>query len=121
MSAAPPIHIEGDIEMRIPHGHVMARLGRALGRLPLPPAAAHVRFTNVNGSRGGDDIRCAVVVELPRQACLRVERLAATPRLAFDASYRRLVRQLERARERGQQARRHPKKYYAASRALGGA
>ena len=118
MNVPTAIHIDGDIDPRIPRGHVMARLEHALSRLPMPPVATHVRFTDVNGSKGSDDICCALVVELPRQPCLHAECLAATPRLAFDATCRRLVRQLERSRGRRRQDRRHPKKYYAAARAL---
>jgi hypothetical protein len=43
----------------------------------------------------------------------RGERLAPTPRLAFDASYDRVVRQLERCRECWQDSRRRPRTYYA--------
>ena len=118
MSAAKAIYIEGDIGPRIPRGHVTTRLSRALSRLPVQPVGARVRFSDVNGPKGGDDIRCTVLVELPRRPAIRVEHQAATPRLAFDASYDRLVRLLERSRERWQNERRHPKKYYAASRLL---
>ena len=116
MSAAKAIHIEGEIGRRIPRAHVTARLSQALSRLPVHPVAARVRFSDVNGPKGGNDIRCAVLVEMPRRPAIRVERQATTPRLAFDASYERLVRQLERSRERWQNERRHPKKYYVASR-----
>jgi len=116
MSAEPAIHIEGAIGRPIPRGHVTTRLSQALSRLPVHPVAAHVRFSDVNGPKGGIDIRCTLLVELPRRPAIRVEREATTPRLAFDASYERLVRLLERSRERWQDERRHPKKYYAASR-----
>jgi ribosome-associated translation inhibitor RaiA len=117
MSAERAIHIEGErIGRLIPREHVIARLDQALSRLPLHPVAARVRFSDVNGPKGGPDIRCALLVELPGRPPIRVEREAITPRLAFDATYERLVRQLERSRERWQDERRHPKKYYAASR-----
>jgi ribosome-associated translation inhibitor RaiA len=110
------IQIAGNVKRRIPRGHVTNRMSRALSRLPLHPVAAHITFSDVNGPRGGLDIRCAVLVELPRQPSIRVERVAKTPRLAFDATYDRVVRQLERCRERWQDDRRHPKKYYLAKR-----
>ena len=112
------ILIEGNVGRRIPRAHIATRLSRALSRLPVSPVTAHVRFSDVNGPKGGLDIRCTVLVELPRQPAIRVERLAETPRLAFDASYDRVVRQLERSRERWQNDRRHPKKYYLAKRLL---
>jgi ribosome-associated translation inhibitor RaiA len=49
-----------------------------------------------------------------------VERSAVTPRLAFDAAIGVLERQLERYYERERENKRHPKKYFAASRALAG-
>jgi ribosome-associated translation inhibitor RaiA len=96
------IHIEGSVGRPIPRGHVGARMRRVLSRLPVNPVTAHVTFADVNGPKGGNDIRCTVLVELPRQPSIRVERLAPTPRLAFDASYDRVVRQLEQYRERWQ-------------------
>jgi putative sigma-54 modulation protein len=110
------IHIEGNVDRPIPSGHVRTRMRRVLSRLPVQPVTAHVTFADVNGPKGGNDIRCAVLVALPRQPSIRVERLAPTPRLAFDASYDRVARQLERCRERWQDSRRRPRKYYAARR-----
>lgn len=112
------IQINGNVGRPIPRAHVGARLRRVLSRLPVNPVTAHVTFTDVNGPKGGNDIRCAVLIELPRQPSIRVERLASTPRLAFDASYDRVVRQLEEYRERRQNSRRHPRKQYAARRLL---
>jgi ribosome-associated translation inhibitor RaiA len=114
--AAMQIQIEGNLGRPIPRAHVTARLRRALSRVPVQPVTAHVRFADVNGPKGGNDIRCVVLVELPGQPAIRVERLASTPRLAFDTSYDRVVRQLERCRDRWQDSQRHPKKYYAAKR-----
>jgi hypothetical protein len=112
------IYIEADVDRPIPRGHIRARMRRVLSRLPVRPLTAHVTFTDVNGPKGGNDIRCAVLVELPRQPSIRVERLAPTPRLAFDGSYDRVVRRLEQYRERWQESGRHPRKYYAARRLL---
>jgi ribosome hibernation promoting factor len=112
------IHVQGDGSGRIPRVYVTARLSRVLARLPLDPVTAHVTFSDVNGPKGGNDIRCAVLVDLPHQPAIRVERLAPTPRLAFDAAYDRVARQLERHRERWQDSRRRPKKYFAARRVL---
>lgn len=112
------IRIEGRVSHRIPRAHIVTRLSRALGRLPFAPVTAHVTFSDVNGPKGGADIRCAVLVALPHQPAIRVERRATTPRGAFDETCDRIVRQLERCRERWQDGRRHPKKYYVAKRLL---
>jgi ribosome-associated translation inhibitor RaiA len=63
-------------------------------------------------------MRCALTVRLPFRPCIRVERSAVTPRLAFDGAFAVLERQLERYRERDRDSKRHPKKYFAARRAL---
>lgn len=62
------IRIEGRVSHRIPRAHIVTRLSRALGRLPLAPVTAHVTFSDVNGPKGGADIRCAVLVALPQPA-----------------------------------------------------
>jgi putative sigma-54 modulation protein len=118
MTATTQIRIEGNVGHPIPRSHITTRLSRALGRLPLAPVTAHVTFSDVNGPKGGEDIRCAVLVEVPHQPAIRVERVAASPRVAFDESCDRIIRQLERSRERWQDGRRHPKKYYVAKRLL---
>ena len=112
------IQIQGTTGGRIPRVYVTTRMTRALGRVPLDPVTAHITFSDVNGPKGGNDIRCAVLVDLPHQPSIRVERLAPTPRLAFDATYDRVARQLDRYRERWQDSRRHPKTYFAAKRLL---
>ena len=112
------VHIEGRLTRAIPRAHVTTRMRGVLSRLPVQPVTAHVTFADMNGPKGGDDICCAVLVELPHQPSILVERRATTPRLAFNASYDRVVRQLERHRERWQDSRRHPKKYFAAKRLL---
>lgn len=110
------INITGSIGRPIPRGHVEARMRGVLSRLSLRPVTAHITFNDVNGPKGGNDIRCAVLVELPRQPSIHIERLGRNPRLAFDASYDRVVRQLEQYRERREDSRRHPKKYFVATR-----
>jgi ribosome-associated translation inhibitor RaiA len=110
--------VESNLGRRTPRQYALTRLGQALTRLAVTPLAATVRFTDVNGPKGGADVRCAVVVKLPRQPLIRVERVATSARLAFDESCDRLLRRLERAQERRTDQRRHPKKYYTARRLL---
>lgn len=112
------IGIESSAGGRIPREHVTKRMSRALSRLPIGPVAAHVRFYDTKGTRGGADFGCTVLVQVPRQPSIRVEQVATTPRLAFDRSYERIVRQLERSRERWERDRRYPKKYYVGKRLL---
>ena len=116
MSALTSIRIEDKAAGRIPRTHVMSRMKQLLRRLPVRPLSARVSFSDVNGAKGGVDIRCGILVSLPGEPPIRVERMATTPRLAFDQSYDRVRRQVERPRRRWRESQRHPKKYYAAKR-----
>ena len=77
-------------------------------------SGARPSFFDDNGPKGGRAMRCALTVRLPFRPSIRVERSAVTPRLAFDAAFAVLERQLERYRERDRDNKRHPKKYFAA-------
>jgi ribosome-associated translation inhibitor RaiA len=92
----------------------------ALARLTVAPVKGQVAFFDDNGPKGGRAMRCALTVRLPFRPSIRVERSAVTPRLAFDAAFAVLERELERYRERDRDSKRHPKKYFAARRALAG-
>ena len=111
------IRIQGEPGQRLPRTLVATRLAHALGHLPFESLSTAVTFSDVNGPKGGNDICCALVVDLPHQPAIRVEGRGPTPTLAFDVGYDRLVRRLERSRERWRNQRRHPKKYFAAARA----
>lgn len=90
----------------------------ALARLTVGPVKGQVAFFDDNGPKGGRAMRCALTVRLPFRPSIRVERSAVTPRLAFDAAFAVLERELERYRERDRDSKRHPKKYFAARRAV---
>lgn len=96
-------------------GRLMAQ---ALAPLTVKPVKGQVAFFDDNGPKGGRAMRCALTVRLPFRPSIRVERTAETPRLAFDAAFAVLERQLERYRERDRDNKRHPKKYFAARRAV---
>jgi ribosome-associated translation inhibitor RaiA len=101
---------------------IAARVARGLAdvleSLPVEPTSARVTFTDENGPKGGNAIRCAVEVRFPGRPPVHVEDVASTPRLALDAGLAKLARRLRRIRESTREARRRPKKYYAARRAL---
>jgi ribosome-associated translation inhibitor RaiA len=94
------------------------RMREVLDRIGLVPVSAQVTFVDDNGPRGGPALRCALTVRVPYRAAVRVEHVGANRRLAFDAAFDALGRRLERYRERDRDARRHPKKYYAARRVV---
>jgi ribosome-associated translation inhibitor RaiA len=99
---------------------ISKRVGAALKPLQVQPVAAQVTFFDDDGPKGGRAVRCALTVRVPYRPTVRVEHTAETPRLAFDATFKSLERQLERYRERDRDSRRHPKKYYVAKRLIEG-
>ena len=104
--------LKGNAALR---AHIDERVTAALGPITLKPVSAQAAFVDDNGPKGGG-IRCALTVRLPYRPALRVEHVAETPRLAFDAGFSALERRLERYRERQRDSQRHPKKYFAAKR-----
>jgi ribosome-associated translation inhibitor RaiA len=101
-------------------GRATRLMTEALAKLAVAPVKGQVAFFDDNGPKGGRAMRCALTVRLPFRPSIRVERSAVTPRLAFDAAFVVLERQLERYRERDRDSKRHPKKYFAAGRAVTG-
>ena len=101
-------------------GRATRLMTEALAKLAVAPVAGQASFFDDNGPKGGRAMRCALTVRLPFRPTIRVERSAVTPRLAFDAAFAVLERQLERYRERDRDSKRHPKKYFAARRVLAG-
>jgi ribosome-associated translation inhibitor RaiA len=91
-----------------------------LARVTVRPVRSQAAFFDDNGPKGGRAMRCALTVRLPYRPSIRVERSAVTPRLAFDGAFAVLERQLERYYERDRENKRHPKKYFAARRAVAG-
>jgi len=100
---------------------VAARLADVLDAMPLEPTSTRVTFTDENGPKGGEAIRCTLEVRLARRAPVRVEDVASTPRLAVAAGLAKLERRLRRIRETRRDSTRHPKKYFAARRVLANA
>ena len=99
----------------------VAKLMRvAVNRVTVRPVRSQAVFFDDNGPKGGRAMRCALTVRLPYRPSIRVERSAVTTRLAFEAAFPILERQLERYYERDRENKRRPKKYFAASRALAG-
>jgi putative sigma-54 modulation protein len=96
-----------------------ARVAAALAALPRRVSSARVTFTDVNGAKGGVDIRCAITVSLRGRRRLHVEDVATTPRQALDEALAKLERRVLRTEEFDRDSRRRPKKYYAATRLAG--
>jgi ribosome-associated translation inhibitor RaiA len=95
---------------------IVQQMRHALAGVQTSPVHVRVSFTDVNGPKGGLDVRCAIDVKIPRTAPLHAEGTAASDVNAFDLSEAAIARQIARQLERRQESGRHPKKYYAARR-----
>jgi ribosome-associated translation inhibitor RaiA len=114
-----PIEISGIPIDRALRARVTAQLTETLRTVHREPVVTTVTFFDDNGPKGGRDIRCACTVRMPRRRAIRVEHVAQTCRLAFDAAGEALARRLQELSERGRTLRRRPKKYFAAKRLMG--
>lgn len=114
------IEIRGIGKDRVLSARVSGHIGGALASLRVAPVAARITFFDDNGPKGGLGMRCALDVRVPYRPAIRIERVAATRRLAFDQAFATLGRQLERYRERDRDIKRRPKKYFVAKRLLTG-
>jgi hypothetical protein len=101
-------------------GHIVDALDATVERLGLAPVGAQVGFDDENGPKGGVAVRCLIEIRLPRRPPLDVRHVAESAELAFDGALARIDRRLGRDRARRRARSRHPKKYYAAKRALAG-
>ena len=100
---------------------VAARLADVLDAFPVEPTSTRVAFTDENGPKGGEAIRCTLEIRLARRAPVYVQDVAGTAQLAFEAGLAKLERRLRRIREATRVSRRRPKKYFAARRVLASA
>lgn len=98
--------------------HVTARLTPSLAHLATKPITAQVTFFDDNGPKGGLAMRSTITVRLPYRPHVHAEDTATTLRAAFDGAFAKLERELERYRDRDRESKRHPKKYYTASRLM---
>jgi hypothetical protein len=97
---------------------VMAGLKTVLAAPVIEPTVARATFTDENGPKGGPAIRCALEVKQPRRPAVHVEAVATTQRLAFESALTKLERAVARRREIARDAKRRPRKYFAARREL---
>jgi len=90
--------------------------GRALRALAAAPDAGNARlvFRDDNGPKNGPAIGCTVTLTVPRRGQVHVAATAVSARLALDGALTRLRRRLSRRAAATRDARRRPKKYYAA-------
>jgi hypothetical protein len=113
------LEIRGITGNRALRAHIVEALDHTLERLGMAPVGAQVSFDDQNGPKGGVAIRCLIEIRVPRRPPLDVRHAAESAQLAFDGALGRIDRRLGRDRARRRARSRHPKKYYAAKRALG--
>jgi ribosome hibernation promoting factor len=94
------------------------KLEAVLRRGQVRATSSVVAFTDVNGPKGGVDIRCRVTVEAPGRPAQNASALAAEARLALDGALEALERELTRERGKRRDLSRRPKKYFVADQGL---
>jgi putative sigma-54 modulation protein len=115
-SSVPTIEITGLAIRPTLRARIVQQMRHALVGVQTSPVHVRVSFADVNGPKGGLDVRCAIDVNIPRTAPLHAEETAASDANAFDLSEAAISRQIARQLERREESGRHPKKYYAARR-----
>jgi ribosome-associated translation inhibitor RaiA len=117
-TSAPTVKIVGLALTPMLKARVTRQLRRALMAVQTRPVHGRVRLADVNGPKGGLDIRCAIDVTIPRMKPFHAEEMAADAVTAFDQALAAITRQIARRLSRREDSDRHPKKYYAARRLL---
>jgi len=107
IAASDPLHDVAD-----------RKLEAALRRGRVRATSSVVTFTDINGPKGGVDIRCAVTVEAPGRPARHASALAADARLALDGALEALERELAKDQDKRRTLSRRPKKYFVAGEAL---
>jgi hypothetical protein len=117
-ATVPTIEILGMAIAPALKARIARQVRRALVAVRTRPVDVKVRFKDVNGPKGGLDVRCAIDVKIPRTPPFHVEQIAGDDITAFDQSVAAISGQIARRLGRRVDSGRHPKKYYAARRLL---
>lgn len=95
------IHSQGLVVEEAERDQMARKLDFALDRLSHRLGQVVVRLTDLNGPRGGEDLRCRIVAELvPTGGQVVVEDVAPHPAQAISRAASRLVRLVNRQSER---------------------
>jgi ribosome-associated translation inhibitor RaiA len=116
--SVPTIEITGLAIGQALRARIAQRLRRALVGIRTSPVHVHVTFADVNGPKGGLDVRCAIDVRIPQTPPLHAEEVAERDVTAFDRSATMISRRIAEQVGRRQDSGRRPKKYYTARRLL---
>ena len=103
-AASTTVNIRADKTVTVDEAtreHIRARLGRQLGKFALRIIErTTVRFTDVNGPRGGVDVTCRIKVVLTGLPSVVLEERGTAPREAFDLAAPGVERAVRRALNR---------------------
>jgi ribosome-associated translation inhibitor RaiA len=80
--------------------YIHSKLGAKVGAFALQIERVAVRFTDINGPRGGNDCECRIQIVLAGRPNIVVAERAATPRIAFDAASQGVGRAVKRDLDR---------------------
>jgi hypothetical protein len=92
------------------------KVAERLALLPMRATTAALRFVDENGPKGGRAMRCSLTLKTPGRPPIYAAAVSMTRRLAADAVLAKLERRLARVWEAERDNRRHPRKYFTASR-----
>ncbi len=82
------------------HEYIMDKVGFGAGRLDDTASVVEVRLSDVNGTKGGIDKQCAILVISPGRSTLHVSEQAADYYGAIDAAAVTLKKALAKSLER---------------------
>jgi len=95
-SSVPTIEIVGLAIAPPFRARIVRQIRHALVGVQTSPVHVRVSFADVNGPKGGLDVRCAIHVKIPRTAPLHAEETATSDITAFDLSEAAISRQIAR-------------------------
>jgi ribosome-associated translation inhibitor RaiA len=117
-SSVPVFEIGGLRITKSLRTRVAQRLRRALAGVRTSPVHVRITFSDVNGPKGGVDVRCAIGIRIPQTAAMHAEATSERDVIAFDRSAALISRQIRQRLALRQESSRRPKKYFAARRLL---
>ncbi len=85
--------------------HLERRVRAALGSSATHVDSVTLGFSDVNGPRGGDDLRCAITVELIPRGSVRAEATSSDLISALGRALARARRSVNRGEQRGRRVR----------------
>lgn len=93
--------------------YIEERLNRSLGRIKDRISHVTVRFDDINGPKGGADLRCHIEVHLVRSGMILADVVAGDLRTAIDEAADRAALRIIKELNRQREVRRHKNRIIA--------